>query len=562
MTEPEKREPHPSGGFISASQVDAFLECPRRWHAHYVEGEPREPETPSTQRGTRVHKILELYDKEGIKIDATTEDGLIALQAEPYLFEPKTGIAEFEFNLDAVGVKPSTWWTYTGKVDWLREDGRFVRDYKTTSDFKYAKSEEVLKTNPQVILYGAVALELQGSEKYPVDFSWLYLRTKKPKALERAFSMPAYDIRREKDNLDAFVENEMLPTRKLPLLSLPPNPKACFKYNKPCPYKHRCTDLNPLTLLKGSISSMTQDEIMARLKSNTLGGPVSQVAPAQQSLPSLAGLPKLNSPGVTTPPPPQEATDNFEEADEAEAESAEVNPFDLLGTQLGVARNQGEDDMGYMLRLTQAQAKSVGINTEKRGPGRPPGSKNKATIEKEEAEKKAKEAKALQEAEAERLTREAEAKALAAAEAERQKTLADLRNQTATIKAEAKTLEGQAVDTKDGIPLEDQTVTVNAFFFPCLYINCLPVGQDVLDFAYVAQAANATIEKELGLPHYSLIDYGKGKGAFLMAVKKLLEEELTSDSVRPVCVDTRNSEGSDCLNLLVSMSAQQVRGIR
>ena len=550
-------------GFISASQIDAFQECARRWHAHYVEGEPREPETDATARGTRVHKILELYDKEGRKIDATTDDGLIAQQAEPYLFTPKSGLAEFEFNLDSVGVNSPVWWTYTGKIDYLKENGRYVRDYKTTSDFKYAKPIEVLQVDPQAILYGSVALELQGTEKEPVDFSWLYLRTKKPKALERTFTLPAYDISRERDNLDAFVENEMLPTRKLPLLSLPPNPKACFKYGKPCPYKHRCTDLTGLALLKGSISSMAtppleRADIMARLKNGTLGGSTAPAPAPQQSLPNLANLPKLNPAGVTKPLPPE--PELAEDQDEGVIENEEdalipnVNPIDLLGQHLQIPRNPGEADVDYMLRLTKAQAAKEGISTEKRGPGRPPGAKNKATLEKE--------AKAAQEAEADRLVKEAEEKALAEKAQEKAKYREEKKAEMSVKGHEGefpegpgKTLEDQPVDTKDGISLEGTC-------FPCLYVNCLPVGRDVLDFSYVVREANLVIEKELGVPHYSLIDYGKGKGAFLMAVEKILKDELETSFPRAIYLDTRNSEGADCLNLLVSMSAKQVRGVR
>jgi hypothetical protein len=531
-------------GYISASQIDTFSKCQRRWHAHYVGGEPREPETDASVKGTAVHKILELYDKEGQKIDGTTELGLIAQQAEPFLFAPKSGLAEFEFNLDALKVNSPGWWTYTGKVDYLKEDGTFVRDYKTTSDFKNAKSEEDLKKNAQVILYGAVALELQNTEKRPVEFSWLYLRTKKPKALEVRFSIPAYDIKREKDNLDAYVENVMLPTRKLPLLSLPPSPDHCFAYHRPCPYRHKCTDLSALSQLKGSISSMyTNEELMARLKNGTLGGPTApQAQPAGPQAQLPKALPKLPGakPAEAPPPPVEEAPEEEEEGPEGAEEEVPSNPIDLLGQQMNMPRNEGEADIDYMLRLTQAKAGQAGISTEKRGRGRPPGSKNKATIE---AEEKAK-AKALQDAEADRLIKEAEKKAVEKANSIAASSIAP---------PELKKLHDEEAASAASVACQN--------FFPCLYVNCMPVGLDVLDFAYVAQAAMVVIQEELEVPHYSLIDYGKGKGAFLMAAKKLLDEELAAGP-RPIYVDTHNSEGADCLNLLVSLSAQQVRGTR
>lgn len=99
---------------------------------------------------------------------------------------------------------------------------------------------------------------------------------------------------------------------------------------------------------------------------------------------------------------------------------------------------------------------------------------------------------------------------------------------------------------------------------PVLLINCLfqkgtpnnvHIASDL-----ILKPVMEFIEKEYGVPHYSFIEYGKGRGAFYDAVKqKLAELKLTSSDF--LCVSL-SPESMDCLDLLIDYSSQVIRGTK
>ena len=65
----------------SASQIKTFRECERKWALGKLAG-LRAPETESQLRGTRIHRILELYLKGEAPIP-NTQEGRCRLPVEP-----------------------------------------------------------------------------------------------------------------------------------------------------------------------------------------------------------------------------------------------------------------------------------------------------------------------------------------------------------------------------------------------------------------------------------------------------------------------------------------------
>lgn len=91
-----------------------------------------------------------------------------------------------------------------------------------------------------------------------------------------------------------------------------------------------------------------------------------------------------------------------------------------------------------------------------------------------------------------------------------------------------------------------------------LYVNCTPIGTGApVPFALIA--AMATVEFRAahpGIPHYGLIDYGRGPALWVEFVAKALAQI----GGRDVVVDTRSREGADALSLLERSAGSIVRG--
>src|SRR5690606_34779341 len=163
---------------------DTFLDCPRKWAWKYLEKIPEVP-NHSAQLGTRIHTVLEKWLQEGIYPD--TQEVLILqtpqgpkeyspgqiAQAGLHLLPPP-GVAHVEglFHMES---RESSWKGYrdarfiedtTGQawapdpiVAQLPGHTPVVMDHKSTSDFRWMKSEDVLATDVQAVLYAAKTLQ-------------------------------------------------------------------------------------------------------------------------------------------------------------------------------------------------------------------------------------------------------------------------------------------------------------------------------------------------------------------------------------------------------------------
>lgn len=145
--------------YVSASQLQAFLECPRRWYERWVLKNPA-PTTPAMLRGTAIHKEIEHFLKTGeVRIDGEYIDiaravsealtGLGIVRDEPKI------MAEQKFVLNVLdGVE---WVGYVDIVDY-RDSVIHIIDTKTRGDFKYNKSEAELANDLQLNSYAYWAL--------------------------------------------------------------------------------------------------------------------------------------------------------------------------------------------------------------------------------------------------------------------------------------------------------------------------------------------------------------------------------------------------------------------
>jgi len=238
---------------ISASQISLYRECARKWAWRYI-AKIQTPPHPGAVLGTEVHDTqLGPYLRDGRPFDYTRDSGYIAAAGLAFLPQPKSPglVREKHFVLPSPAANGR--FAYQGYMDlWLPDSSQapgmpggapFVGDFKTTSDLKWAKSEEVLGRDVQAMLYATDALFETKADI--VDLAWIYFQTRGPRRTKRTHlrvtSEQALDQFRgiERTALEMF---EARSTVTDPL-SLPPSPSQCEAYGG-CPYRNRC-NLSP-----------------------------------------------------------------------------------------------------------------------------------------------------------------------------------------------------------------------------------------------------------------------------------------------------------------------------
>lgn len=176
---------------ISASQIATSRQCLRRWWFEKVRG-VTSPGTAATLFGSTLHAVVEGYllkmneQQLADHIKATVPDttpanikkakDLLAVAIPAAVLPPPgTGRVEEEMVIPF----PPMPGGLKGRLDFvdLQRAVPLVLDHKTTSDPAYAKTEDTLRADPQVILYSRWAL-LQRPDADRVDVRYVYYLTK------------------------------------------------------------------------------------------------------------------------------------------------------------------------------------------------------------------------------------------------------------------------------------------------------------------------------------------------------------------------------------------------
>lgn len=332
---------------LSASQLKAFLACPRKWAFDKVDRVPR-PDTPSTALGTRVHTILEDWLRDGTPPDlnevfayenpkrpgeqVVRHPGRIAHAGLHLLPAPRTPGLEIEGWL-SLRTRATVW---SGRLDLRYIDPAtgeaVVHDHKTvgTSGSRavleaplqtntYSRGPvtltlDTLKADTQGILYAASEMVRLGVDKIRLD--WLYLPTHKDTNGGKAWKVSLPVLRDEiAPDLDRLEDTAALMQRTiasgLTARDIPGNPGACNDFGG-CEYALVCdkTTLPTTDLFQGfdmthptspdALSAM--DALMAKLNGGAplLPPPPVDVINPPEAPPVTAAPP----PPVAPPPPP------------------------------------------------------------------------------------------------------------------------------------------------------------------------------------------------------------------------------------------------------------------
>ena len=249
---------------VSASSIQLFQRCNRRWYYTYLLG-IRGKTTDAMTRGSKVHEQLEKYLKDGTKPNENTTAGLIASKGLDLIPKPdkknKVELSLAEFPVPNLPIP------FKGFIDYLvtdAEDGIIeIGDHKTTSGWKWAKNEEELATNTQLIIYARHVLEHHPNAT-EVKLTHVYYLTRPPHGSKKVTALVSRQHVMDEFDKILVTVREMVAAAQETLDHTERNNKDCFAYGKRCSQYDECwhtithTELLPM--------SNKQEDVLAYLR--------------------------------------------------------------------------------------------------------------------------------------------------------------------------------------------------------------------------------------------------------------------------------------------------------
>ncbi len=284
---------------LSASQIKVYRECQRKWGWKYIAGLP-DPAGPAAALGTEVDdEQLQPYLRDGRTFDYSRASGSGDIAASGLAFLPRPQSLGLE--VQKYFEMPSPTWVdgqhvgfgYRGYIDlWMPkggmpgiEGGPAVCDFKTTGNWKYAKTAEGLKTDVQAQLYATWAMWSTGARV--IDLVWIYMATRGPRKAKRVhLRVLAADVAEQFSAINDTAL-EMYAARKSVTdpLELEPNVDMCEAYGG-CPFRSKC-NLSPSQFIDSQAAkhrketTMTTMSVLAALKAKRAAALGYELSPQQ-----------------------------------------------------------------------------------------------------------------------------------------------------------------------------------------------------------------------------------------------------------------------------------------
>lgn len=296
----------------SATQINEFLTCKRRWVASYVLG-IKQPQTEAMAFGETGHKYLENYMKYGTPPDAekpwqfTKESkirypGLSAKKAIKHIPKPGTARAEHGFSFVINDIE------FIGYIDLEYFDEHkniYLTDYKFVSSYQSALDSDSLQTNVQTTIYAAKSIFEHKVEN--INLKWVYiLSTKNPSVRTITSGLTKkqtsdqlkklLDICEEMIELRDSIKKEKYTEIEI-LNEIQPTIESCSRYGG-CYYINMC-NLTPEQLMQGDFKEMDND-LSSKLKGLGLDQYIKKDAPKKDDPPEVKGPPPSNGGTKTT----------------------------------------------------------------------------------------------------------------------------------------------------------------------------------------------------------------------------------------------------------------------
>ena len=353
---------HPT---LSASQIKAWRDCPRKWGFDKIDRVPR-VERPALALGTRVHAILEDWLRNGTPPDESEifqgkYPGRIAAAGLPLLPAPPQARVEEKFWLE---VEPGI--VFYGFIDLLITAS--VWDHKTSSNMsRYALTPGGLLKDSQALIYAAVGFTDRARNGSWVGMGlqglrWVYYATNGPPAakLVKADISPDAVVAGMADVTETG--RQILLARKTckSALELPPNPGHCSAYGG-CEHNERCTISSKERFVNAMGNDTKNDNqaiLDAWLAEHAPGGVPAPVKrrdatppPVPAPAPEVPTVPAPEVPAVPAPAPPvPEVPPAFESSDRSTWSREQVKTY---GVSVGAFDQSCRCQAPGMLKLIE-----------------------------------------------------------------------------------------------------------------------------------------------------------------------------------------------------------------
>lgn len=220
---------------LSATEIDTFSTCERKWAYQYLEG-IKPPPTRAASLGLLVHEFLQKH-LIGHSVDHNSPEGLIASAGFHYLPKrlPVTNVERPILFLNNGHI-------FHGYIDFYQEIGSqtwLIGDHKTCSNLSNALNPDQLKANIQANIYAQWAFQELGAQT--VKLKWIYYLTKgKPRATSIETEIKKDDQKSLFEPLIQIASDiKTIVERKTKTEELPKNLNACFKYGR-CAFYNQC----------------------------------------------------------------------------------------------------------------------------------------------------------------------------------------------------------------------------------------------------------------------------------------------------------------------------------
>lgn len=231
---------------FSATQISAFRGCRRKWGYRSID-KVKGDDNRYARKGEAVHKVAEKFLRDGTP-PGDDEPGRIFKPALKYAPAPGSCLSVETLFRYAPDLQP---FELSGKEDWVREipagiaSEIEVGDWKTTSDFKWTKTQAQLLTDVQATVYAVRRMHLHAVPE--VRCRWIYLlsNASRPQARCVEFVMKQGAVGPVwRSILDDCLEMAYLVETIKEAKELPADPRECERFGG-CPYRSTCPITGP-----------------------------------------------------------------------------------------------------------------------------------------------------------------------------------------------------------------------------------------------------------------------------------------------------------------------------
>lgn len=549
--------------FFSASQINAFLDCPRKWAYQYIARRPR-TQHASAELGTQVHKILEDYLRDGTPLPYSDPEPMIARAAQiagsgiHLLPAPKTPGMSLErgFAFETSFDPPLHFHGYKD-IEMAPGDGREIPevwDHKTTSDMKWSKTEAQLREDVQALLYAYEAMIHYRTST--ISMNWVYYQTRGASRAKKVHLKLTSEY--VTPLFLAFLPvlqflKSTLQSKADPL-SLPADATHCSAYNG-CPFREECAPhIDPKEKARAAMTAFSTQatSLLDKLKARQaqVQGPPSVAAGTVLTI-SKDDFAKGLANGDIRPSSKPVPAINKIDAVLAGKEFAERNSevlHELAKTDIGVSPPAINPPGEFQPAPTAEERAAADIEAKvaKSTRGRPQGSKNKPKVD---APLVATEPTAFEvdidAAQIERLGAKVEQLGLSYAPPVTAVSVPAI-NRAELIHAQHRVSEGAVLvaSTPKGFKL---------------FIDCLPVSSSITMAEELYSDVKKRIVEKHKVPDYRFISY-TGAAVFQQELQGLVDEGQVTGNI---FLDSSTPEGMLAMAILApAASFPVVRGMR